>query len=132
METTSFIHSAKIMTILKDVRLKYQMATFMKATSQDFGTAWYSYKIPSIYPEAFDLMATDYTLNQNGLNQTTILVLCFFSQIQGPGAKWCYENFAVNNAQSNFLLVHHDMRKRFWVSMLSQRFRSKYTDVVLL
>ncbi|MAX13468.1 MAG: hypothetical protein CMG11_05385 [Candidatus Marinimicrobia bacterium] len=39
-----------------------------KATSQDFGTAWYrSYKIPSIYPQAFDLMAIDYTSNENGL-----------------------------------------------------------------
>ena len=38
-----------------------------KATSQDFGAAWYrSYKIPSLYPEAFDLMANNYTTDENG------------------------------------------------------------------
>jgi len=38
-----------------------------RATSQDLGAAWYrSYKVPSIYPEAFSVMANNYTLEDDG------------------------------------------------------------------
>ena len=43
-----------------------------RATSQDFGTAWYrSYKIPSIYPEAFSLLASNYIIDDE--NNSVIL-----------------------------------------------------------
>ena len=43
-----------------------------RATSQDFGTAWYrSYKMPSIYPEAFSLLANNYIIDDE--NNSVIL-----------------------------------------------------------